>query len=66
MISYQHVKAKIDLLPQHQLETLDVIISTLLTKSIPSNKDNTHLLKNSIVFEKDIISPIDEKWDVEL
>jgi len=28
-------------------------------------KNRENILKNSILFEKDIISPIDEKWETE-
>jgi len=69
MTRREQIKKEIDDLSHDYLETLHKIIVALKAgakKNSGSNaqfKDNP--LKNSIVFEKDIVSPINENWEVD-
>ncbi len=69
MISREILKTAIDTIDDTQLEILHRIIlafSKLIPKTVnhpPS--ENINPLKNTIVFENDIISPIDLVWEAE-
>jgi hypothetical protein len=69
MISREILKTAIDTIDDTQLEILHRIILAF-NKPIPNTinqtlSENINPLKNSIVFENDIISPIDLLWEVE-
>jgi hypothetical protein len=65
----EQIKKEIDELSDDYLETLHKIIVALKagananSDSIGQYKENP--LQNSIVFEKDIVSPINENWEVD-
>ncbi len=69
MTKREQIKKEIDEISDDYLETLHRIIVALKSEAkigpvTPASfKENP--LKNSIVFEKDIISPVDEAWDAE-
>jgi hypothetical protein len=67
MISREQLKLEIDSVDDTHIEVLHRIILSLRTPtltSISSSQDNgINPLKNSIIFEGDIISPIDMNWD---
>lgn len=67
MTKREQIKKEIDEISDDYLETLHRIIVALKSEAkigpmtIASFKENP--LKNSLVFEKDIIAPIDEAWN---
>lgn len=69
MTKREQIKKEIDEISDDYLETLHKIIVALKSEAKidgttpASSKDNP--LKNSIVFEKDIISPINEAWNAD-
>ncbi len=70
MISREQLKQEIDSVDDRHIEALHSIILSLKKTSISeipptSISRQTNPLKNSIVFETDIISPIDVAWDAE-
>jgi hypothetical protein len=69
MISRETLKTAIDIIDDTQLEILHRIILAF-SKPIPNTanhslSENINPLKGSIVFENDIISPIDLLWEAE-
>ncbi|GBO53673.1 hypothetical protein APA_1621 [Pseudanabaena sp. lw0831] len=69
MISRETLKTAIDTIDDTQLEILHRIILAF-SKPIPNTvnhllPENINPLKGSIVFENDIISPIDLLWEAE-
>lgn len=69
MISRETLKTAIDTIDDTQLEILHCIILAF-SKPIPqtvnhSLSEKINPLKSSIVFENDIISPIDLLWEAE-
>ncbi|PZV16848.1 MAG: hypothetical protein DCF20_06740 [Pseudanabaena sp.] len=69
MISRETLKTAIDTIDDTQLEILHRIILAF-SKPIPNTvnlppSENINPLKNSIIFENDIISPIDLLWESE-
>ena len=69
MISRETLKTAIDTIDDTQLEILHRIILAF-SKPIPNTvnqpiSENINPLKNSIIFENDIISPIDLLWEAE-
>jgi hypothetical protein len=69
MISREQLKLDIDSVDDTHIEVLHRIIlalkTPLLTQIDLSQKTKMNPLKDSILFEDDIISPIDIDWDVE-
>ncbi len=67
MISREQLKLEIDSVDATHIEVLHRIILSLRTPILTttnSDQDNgINPLKNSILFEGDIISPIDLDWD---
>lgn len=69
MTKREQIKKEIDEISDDYLETLHRIIVALKSEAkigpvtTASFKENP--LKDSLVFEKDIITPIDEAWDSE-
>jgi hypothetical protein len=67
MISREQLKLEIDSVDDTHIEVLHRIILSLRTPvltSVNSSQDSSiNPLKNSILFEGDIISPIDTTWD---
>ena len=67
MISREHLKLEIDSVDDTHIEVLHRIILSLrtpiLTSTSSSQERDINPLKNSILFEGDIISPIDITWD---
>lgn len=66
MISKASLKEDIDALDESQLETVHRILTLL--KSSPSALTETtapmnNPLKGSVLFEDDLVSPIEEPWD---
>ncbi|HAE40481.1 MAG TPA: hypothetical protein DCG57_17885 [Candidatus Riflebacteria bacterium] len=67
MISRDQLKKDIDSVNDNDLETLHRIIQAL-RKPLSKPKDidaNEKPLLGSIIFEKDLISPISEPWDAD-
>ena len=69
MISRETLKTAIDTIDDTQLEILHRVILAF-SKPIPNPvnhrpSENINPLKGSIVFENDIISPIDLLWEAE-
>ena len=69
MITREQLKAEIDLVDETQIEVLHKIIRALI-KPVSQSPDEiqttqTDLLKGSVTFEKDILSPIDEQWSAD-
>lgn len=69
MINREQLKIEIDSVDEGHLEILHRIILAFqqpLPTSIPSEKPSEiNPLKDSVIFEHDLISPIDEEWDAE-
>jgi hypothetical protein len=69
MISREQLKLEIDSVDDTHIEVLHRIIlslSTPISTSTNSGQDSDiNPLKNSILFEGDIISPIDMNWDAD-
>ena len=67
MISREQLKLEIDAVDDTHIEVLHQIILSLrtpiLTSISSSQERDINPLKNSILFEGDIISPIDITWD---
>ncbi len=69
MISREQLKLEIDSVDDTHIEVLHRIILALKTPNLspinPIKKSEVNPLKGSILFENDIISPIDATWDAE-
>ena len=69
MISREQLKLEIDLVDDANIEIMHRIILALQTPGLTQNKEivekNLNPLKGSILFEGDLISPIDVDWDAE-
>lgn len=69
MISREQLKLEIDSVDDAHIEILHRIIQALKTpNSNPLNppiSSEINPLKDSIIFENDLISPIDVSWDAE-
>ena len=70
MRSREQLKNEIDGVSEQNLETLHQIILVFqkLSAVKPGHsmvRSNDNPLKNSVTFEKDIISPIDSSWNTE-
>lgn len=68
MISREQLKLEIDSVDDTNIEVLHRIILALKTPTLTSSdspKNYINPLKGSILFENDIISPIDVIWDAE-
>jgi len=67
IISREYLKLAIDTVDDTQLEILHRIILALKEPISAANLTflNTNPLKGSVIFEDDIISPIDESWEVD-
>ncbi len=74
MINREQIKKELDSIDDATLNILHHVIMALkqnVTISEPISEHETNWLvnnplKNSVLYEKDIISPIDEEWDVDL
>ncbi len=66
MTRREQIKKEIDEIEDSHLETLYRIIVALKSSETSANQVeaefNDNPLKNSIVFESDLISPLDEPW----
>jgi hypothetical protein len=66
MISREQLKLEIDSVDDANIEIVHRIIVALKTPSLTQSQQNTasdiNPLKGSILFEEDIISPIDVVW----
>jgi len=69
VITRQQLVADIDLVDEANIEVLHKIILALKAANTPkSNNDwpeHRNPLKNSVTFEKDILTPIDDEWNVD-
>jgi hypothetical protein len=66
MISREQLKLEIDRVDDHTLSILSQIVMALKSSKTPEqNWSVNNPLKNSVIYEGDIISPIDEVWDVD-
>ncbi|ELS00052.1 hypothetical protein [Gloeocapsa sp. PCC 73106] len=69
MISREQLKQELDFLDETTINVLHHVIMVLKQNVSISNNETNWLvnnpLKNSVIYEKDIIRPIDEDWDVE-
>ncbi|HNX76981.1 MAG TPA: hypothetical protein PLM07_18690 [Candidatus Rifleibacterium sp.] len=69
MTRREQIKKEIDEISDDYLETLHRIIVALKsdsgTTSQPEFKFKGNPLKNSILFESDLISPVDETWNAD-
>lgn len=68
MASKAQLKAEIDALDDSRLEVLQRILTLLRAPSPPrTNTAALHAnpLKDSVLFEADLLSPIEETWDAE-
>jgi len=66
MISREQLKLEIDRVDDHTLSILSQIVMALKLPMNPEqNWSVNNPLKNSVIYEGDIISPIDEIWDVD-
>lgn len=62
----ENSKRYLDLISKNNEDIIILKNKKPLFKISPINKiPKTNLLKDSILFEDDIISPIDEKWEVD-
>ena len=69
MISREQLKKELDYLDETTINVLHYIIIAL-KQNVPNSTHETNWLvnnplKNSVIYEKDIITPIDEDWHVE-
>jgi hypothetical protein len=70
MISREQLKLEIDSVDDAHIEILHRIIQALKTPNLnplnPPISSEINPLKDSIIFENDLISPIDVSWDTVL
>ncbi|MGK7921542.1 MAG: hypothetical protein AB4080_16200 [Trichodesmium sp.] len=70
MINREQLKNELDSVDDATINILHDVIIALKKNAESSNFLTNWLvnnpLKNSVIYEKDIISPIDENWDVDL
>ncbi len=69
MTRREQIKKEIDEISDDYLETLHRIIMALKSDSAAASRPEFPFkgnpLKNSVLFENDLISPVDEAWDVD-
>ena len=68
MINREQLKLAIDAVDETQLEILHCIILALKEPNLVATNTlsyNAYPLKDSVIFEGDIISPIDTIWEVD-
>ncbi|NES20006.1 MAG: hypothetical protein F6K41_14000 [Symploca sp. SIO3E6] len=69
MISREHLKLEIDAIDDAYIEILHRIILALKQPFQPphslDNPNQVNPLKDSVLFEKDLISPIDVSWEAD-
>ena len=69
MITREQLKADIALVDETNIEILHKIILALTATKpdTPAGRSAAHRnpLKNSVTFEKDILSPIDDEWEAQ-
>jgi len=68
MASKAQLKAEIDALDDSRLEMLHRILTLLRAPPPPQTNTaalHTNPLKDSVLFEADLLSPIEETWDAE-
>lgn len=69
MISREQLKLELDSLDETTINVLHHVIMALKQNVPTANNEINWLvnnpLKNSVIYEKDIITPIDEDWHVE-
>jgi hypothetical protein len=69
MITREQLVADIDLVDDANIEVLHKIILALKAAKTPTQTGerpgHQNPLKNSVTFEKDILSPIDDEWSAD-
>jgi hypothetical protein len=69
MTNREKLKLEIDSVDDVTINILHHLVMALKQTAPISNNENNWLvnnpLKNSIIYEKDIVSPLDENWDVD-
>jgi hypothetical protein len=66
MISREQLKLEIDAVDDKTLNILSQMVMSLKSPTSPEvNWSINNPLKNSVIYEGDIISPIDEVWDAD-
>ncbi|MGK7884384.1 MAG: hypothetical protein AB4057_07120 [Crocosphaera sp.] len=69
MINREQLKHEIDSVNDAYLDILYRIIQAfkvpIIENSLPVENDDINPLKGSVIFEGDLISPIDESWDAD-
>jgi hypothetical protein len=69
MMDREQLKREIDLIDESQIEVLSRIIWALTHSDIEAKSwgrsNSVNPLKDSILFEDDLISPIETSWDAE-
>jgi hypothetical protein len=69
MITREQFKAELDSVDDLTIDILHSVMVALKKKMVTSvnriDWSTNNPLKNSIVYENDVLSPIDEDWDVE-
>lgn len=69
MINREQLKLEIDTVDDAHIEILHRIIQALkqpwLTTTLPTDSSRINPLKGSVIFEHDLISPINVSWDAE-
>ncbi|HOI92561.1 MAG TPA: hypothetical protein PLK28_18810 [Candidatus Rifleibacterium sp.] len=69
MTRREQIKKEIDEISDDYLETLHRIIMALKSDSAATGRPKFPFkgnpLKNSVLFENDLISPVDEAWDAD-
>ncbi|KOR32595.1 hypothetical protein TI05_06315 [Achromatium sp. WMS3] len=69
MITKEQLKADIDVMDERHFEVIHQIMNTLMMSLAQHNSvadiGYTNPLKNSVIFEHDIVSPIDATWNLE-
>ncbi|MGL5033030.1 MAG: hypothetical protein ACRC6M_04420 [Microcystaceae cyanobacterium] len=66
MIGREQLKLEIDRVDDNTLSILSEVVMALKTTTNQElNWSMNNPLKNSVIYEGDIISPIDEIWDVD-
>jgi len=69
MITIEQLKSEIEGISSNNIEMLHCIVQLLKSKANITDQPKLGVnnpLKGSITFENDIISPIDEHWEVDL
>ncbi len=69
MINREQLKTELDSVDEATINILHHVVIALKQSVLISNNETNwsvnNPLKNSVIYETEIISPIDENWDVE-